>query len=560
MKRSAVKFDIKHSAQTVTVAVAVCIFIISVLAFIVPLVAIPLKSVIFSKINSASNNGSTTSSFYSIKSLLKIIAFTFKQSLASTLLAVIVGIPAAFLVAKKNFFGRKLLLSFSSVPLCIPALIVALGYVSTFGMAGYINKFLMKIFSLQEPPLAFLYSFWGIVIAQGFYNFPLIMSTVADSWSSLPLEQAENARLLGASEGRVFRTITFYQILPSIISSCIPVFLYCFFSFMIVLLFGATGCTTLEVAIYHSAKSTLNFSDASILALIETLCALGIVFVYSVIEQKSIKNKGISFLDEQNTRTKISKKQMIPSFLFLFIILLFFVLPLFCILISSFTKRQGNSIIFTFANWKQLFLMNGFVKALLTTLTTALCVTVLCTVTAYVYAFFLRIKDPFSKNTFLRTIPLSPMAVSSVVMGLGMTMTVRRGSQLILILAETALSWPFAFRQIYAHLIKIPEPVLDQAKILSSCKTDALFRVCIPYSQKGIVSALGFCFAISAGDSTLPLVLAIPRFDTLALFTYRLAGNHKLNLSCAAGLLLGIICMAVFILSSKFKEAKENDK
>ena len=127
MKRSAVRFDIKHSAQTVTVAVAVCIFMLVIFAFVVPLAEIPLKSVIFSKINSASNNGSTSSSFYSIKSLLKIILFTFEQSLASTLLAVVVGIPAAFLVAKKNFFGRKFLLAFSSVPLCIPALIVALG-------------------------------------------------------------------------------------------------------------------------------------------------------------------------------------------------------------------------------------------------------------------------------------------------------------------------------------------------------------------------------------------------------------------------------------------------
>src|SRR5574344_1788987 len=141
---------------------------------------------------------------YSLGGLLKIIAFTFEESLASTLLSLVVGITAAFFVSKRNFWGRKLLLSTASVPLCIPALIVALGYVSTFGMAGYVNTLLMSLFSLKHPPLTFLYSFWGIVIAQGFYNFPLIMATVGDTWSTLPPEQAENARLLGATEFRVF--------------------------------------------------------------------------------------------------------------------------------------------------------------------------------------------------------------------------------------------------------------------------------------------------------------------------------------------------------------------
>src|SRR5574344_1414709 len=140
---------------------------------------------------------------YSLGGLLKIIAFTFEESLASTLLSLVVGITAAFFVSKRNFWGRKLLLSTASIPLCIPSLIIALGYVSTFGMAGYANRILMKLFSLSEPPLTFLYSFWGIVIAQGFYNFPLVMATVSDTWSTIPPAQADSARLLGATEFRV---------------------------------------------------------------------------------------------------------------------------------------------------------------------------------------------------------------------------------------------------------------------------------------------------------------------------------------------------------------------
>src|SRR5574344_529436 len=491
---------------------------------------------------------------YSLGGLLKIIAFTFEESLASTLLSLVVGITAAFFVSKRNFWGRKLLLSTASIPLCIPSLIILFGFVSTFGMSGYANRILMKLFSLSEPPLTFLYSFWGIVIAQGFYNFPLVMATVSDTWSTIPPAQADSARLLGATEFRVFRTITLHQLLPSIISACIPVFLYCFFSFMIVMLFGALGCTTLEVAVYHSARSTLNFQNAIILASIETICALGMVGAYGLIEKKSARSRGVSFCSDNNIRSPIKTKEIFFAFIFFVILLLFFIAPLASILVSSFTTKGPSNLSWTLHIWKNLFHMPGFMKALGSTLYTSLFVSLICTVSSFIYALFLRLYDPMGTKTILKTIPILPMAMSSVVLGLLMTLLVKRGTPFILIIAQSIVAWPFAFRQLYAPLAKIPQSVIDEARILSPHSFDAVWRVYIPYCSRGMLSAIGFCFAISAGDATIPLVLAIPRFDTLALFTYRLAGSHKFSEASAAGLILGLICGTVFFVSNKYKE------
>jgi thiamine transport system permease protein len=55
---------------------------------------------------------------------------------------------------------------------------------------------------------------------------------------------------------------------------------------------------------------------------------------------------------------------------------------------------------------------------------------------------------------------------------------------------------------------------------------------------------------MSAGDATLPLVLALQKFDTLSLFTYRLAGSYRFPEACASGLVLGLICMTVFSVAS----------
>ena len=98
------------------------------------------------------------------------------------------------------------------------------------------------------------------------------------------------------------------------------------------------------------------------------------------------------------------------------------------------------------------------------------------------------------------------------------------------------------------------QDTLDAARTLSAHRLDCIFSILLPCGKNGILSAAGFCFAMSAGDAALPLVLAIPRFDTLSLFVYRLAGSYRVNEACAAGLLLGILCMAVFSISNRMKE------
>ena len=126
---------------------------------------------------------------------MKTFLYTFLLAVFSTVLSALVGVPAAFFCARRKFWGRKLLLSLGIIPLCVPPLIVALANISCFGVSGF--------FSNGKP---WLYSTVGIVMVQGFYNFPLITGIVTNAWTQLPLEQENAARLLGAKEGRVFFT------------------------------------------------------------------------------------------------------------------------------------------------------------------------------------------------------------------------------------------------------------------------------------------------------------------------------------------------------------------
>ena len=54
-----------------------------------------------------------------------------------------------------------------------------------FGNNGWINRGLMMFLGEKEPPLQFLYSLNGILIAHVYYNFPIAAKLIGDQWSRL---------------------------------------------------------------------------------------------------------------------------------------------------------------------------------------------------------------------------------------------------------------------------------------------------------------------------------------------------------------------------------------
>jgi len=472
-------------------------------------------------------------------------------------MALLIGLPAAFFCGRRKFPGRRVLLSISVVPFCVPSLIIALGYVTFLGLNGGLNHFLMFVFGFKEPPVKILYSFFGLIIAHGFYNFPLIMKNVSDAWERIPSEPAESARLLGANEKRIFRTVTIYQLLPSIASSSMLVFIYCFLSFILVLLFGGVGNSTLEVEIYKSARATLDFHRAGELAFIETFILCIVTAFYCILEQKaSKKSKGIK--SSTFSRQKIKGfKEIVCFVLLIILIIVFFIAPLLGIVLNAFTTARAGVTKgpagLTLMTFKRVLKMRSFLPSVKSTLWVATLTGLCCTFLGFLYSLILRLiegKIGNRLNVFFKVLPMIPMSISSVVVGVIITLIVKRGNISCLVFAQTALSWPLAFRIIYPQLVKIQKDTLDSATLLSKNKFDAIVRVILPVSGKSLLAAFGFCFAVSAGDTTLPLVLAIPKFTNLSLFTYRLAGAYRFNEACASGLLLGIICAGVFALTS----------
>lgn len=477
--------------------------------------------------------------------IFSVLRFTVLQAVLSALAAMCIGLPAGLLAGSRVFPGRRILLSLSAVPLCVPPIIIALAFVLFFGRQGYFNTAAMQLFNLEKPPFTFLYSLGGVVLAHGFYNFPVIMRSVARVTELLPESPREAARLLGAGRIRIFCTITLPSLLGSVAVSSLLVFLYCFFGFVIVLLFGGAGVTTLEVELYQAAHNLFDFKLASQIGLIETLAAIVFVGLYIAADRHFVRprreGRRKRSLPPLRGLTEILLAVLLGCFL-----LVFFIGPLASVVLRSFVTPSGYRIStgFSLDAWKQLLARPAFIPAVIRTVQTAVFVSLLAVSGAIFWALSHRVRRRSGKIEALAA--CIPLAVSPVLLGFGWIVLSPSGSLLYLVLAQAALAWPFAWSVLHASLSRIPGEIEDAARLLSPSVMDQVWRVYLPLMKRSVYTAFGFVFAISAGDATLPLVLAIPGYENLPLLLYRLVGSYRFAEACACAVVLAFLTASVF--------------
>jgi ABC-type Fe3+ transport system, permease component len=192
---------------------------------------------------------------------LGLFGFTAYQALLSTLASIALGLPGAYVLARFEFPGRETVRSLTAVPFVMPSIMVAIGFIATFGRNGVLNGVLTAV---GLPRVELLYTLPIIVLAHAFYDAPLIARVTATAWESVDAGTAETARSLGASPQRAFLDVVVPQLLPAILTGALLTFIFSFMSFAIVLALGGLSLATVEVWVYHRVQQ-LDYATASAL-------------------------------------------------------------------------------------------------------------------------------------------------------------------------------------------------------------------------------------------------------------------------------------------------------
>jgi thiamine transport system permease protein len=487
-----------------------------------------------------------------LREILASLGFTLLQAFASTILALAVGIPGAYFVGTYNFRGRRLFQALAAVPFCLPPLLVVLGFIQYYGRQGWFTLALKEI-GIISGQNGLLYSFWGLVLVHAFYNFPLVIHNVGSLWSRLPRSRQESARVLGASSFKAFATGTLPQLSGAIAHAAGLIFLFCFFSFTIVLVFGSLAGSTLEVGIYRAIRFSNDAPKALMLAIAQTSVAF--VFVALIGRLENREAAGSRDFGRVQTLRKPGKGIRVAILVYQAAIAIFFLGPLFSLVIEAFTVRSalGGLPAFGFGNYSRLLgIGSGRSGALPSAILNSLGTGIPAAFLAVLAGLGVAIRNKYGTHS-LSALALLPLAISPAILARGWALLLPQGDFLLIILGQAAMAWPFVARSLIPAFSSLEINRHEAARTLGASAGQAIAKVDLGILAPSIASASVFALSITMGDANIPIVAGGGRYETLPLLVYRLTSAYRFSEACAAGLVLALFTSFAFF----FKETPD---
>jgi molybdate transport system permease protein len=212
-----------------------------------------------------------------------------KTVLTTTVITFFIGIAAARWMAKYTGKFKSIIDGIFILPLVLPPTVVGFGLLLLFGKNGPLGEF----FSWLNTTIVF--SWPATVIAAVVMTFPLMYMAARAGFEQVDINVENAARTLGASEWRVFWTVTMPMAWPSVVAATILTFARALGEFGATLMLAGNipGKTaTIPVAIYFDIQAGHN-DQALILVGIVLVISFAALAVLAYWKRKSPKTTGI---------------------------------------------------------------------------------------------------------------------------------------------------------------------------------------------------------------------------------------------------------------------------
>jgi molybdate transport system permease protein len=147
------------------------------------------------------------------------IRLSLRIAIVATVVALPFGIAVAWLLARKDFWGKALVDGIVHLPLVLPPVVTGYLLLITFGRRGPVGAFLADNFGI-----VFSFRWTGAALACGVMAFPLLVRAIRLSFEAIDRKLEDAAATLGADRFRVFLTVTLPLALPGIIAGMVLCF------------------------------------------------------------------------------------------------------------------------------------------------------------------------------------------------------------------------------------------------------------------------------------------------------------------------------------------------
>ena len=476
------------------------------------------------------------------------VLWSLAQAAITCVLALLLGLPIAWVLARLDFPGRTLALRLLMLPFVVPTLVAALGVLALWGPRGVVGAPLAAAgIELVDTP-------WLLLYGNLFFNLCVVVRAGVDALEQVSAPRVAAARTLGATPWRAFWRVEWPAIAPWLASSLCLVFLYCFAGFGLALVLGGQRYATVEVEIYTLVAHELQLGQASVLAVWMLLLTGGVALGYAALEKRLAAPGRVAPVPRQRPQGQAQWALLVAAVVVLFAVCAAPLLAIVGRALQALLLGQGAAVLTDAetldALWNTLR-FSGLALAVATALGLlhALGVRALDTAAQAYHAG----AAPGALALLWRAAAFLPFVVSSVTVAFGLLLLYpdASASLALLIAAYVLLAYPFVAKSITAALDSLPASYAQAAATLGARPWRVFWRVTLPLVAPALRRGMAFAAATALGEFAVTLFLGRPEWTTLTTLIYQHLGRPgQANLDAAlvlAGLLM-LLALGAFAL------------
>jgi len=480
-----------------------------------------------------SDSGGGVISTLASPTLWQVTGLAAGQAAASTVVALLVGLPLANVVSRYRFRGRAFAQALVTVPFVLPTVVVALAFRSLLG---------------DGVPQGLVL----VVMAHAYVNLAVVARIVGAQWAQHSGDYESVARTLGASRWRAFVDVTLPSLRPAIAASAAVVFVFSFTSLGIVLLLGDPTTRTLESQILRQTSVLLDFPGAAATALVQLVIVSTVLLLGAAASRRSATRRSRPpalrpLPSSVSGRAAVRITAVIGALIVL--------APVAALVASSLRSSRG----WTLSWWTSL----GSVDAGTTRLsppseaiTTSLAYAALTALIAAGVGGLAAIASLTSgRSRIIAVLALIPLGVSAATLGLGTLLAFGRppmdlrATGLLIPLAHALVAVPLVIAVVAPSLRSTDTRMSAVAATLGARPTRAFWTTYGPVLRIVMVAAAALAGAVSLGEFGAATFLGRAAAPTVPVQIVRLLGRPgEQSLGVAAVLAVVLVVMTLLLV------------
>ncbi|MFX1271708.1 MAG: ABC transporter permease, partial [Promethearchaeota archaeon] len=437
-----------------------------------------------------------------------------------TAAAVALGVFFAFLMAKYEFFGKRVIRTLLIFPILAIPFVGAIGIKEFLALDGFINKLFYETLHIF-PSAIVLQGIAAMVFVQSFSLFSLVYLNAYSSFMSIDPSLEEQAENLGATGFKLFRSVTFPLAMPGIQAGAILTFILSIEDLGSPIVFQdhPTARNTLAFRVYQAVATQAGVVGAEgpaigIVLLVFALIGFLAIRKYTALRSYDSGTKG----GQWNPRTRrLSRRVQLLLYCVLVPILFLALIPqISVIMISLAGSWQQQNLLpdtWTLSNFEVLWAFPDVAQSVNVTIIYGVIATIFIVLLGASAAYIIARKNIPGK-TALDLLVTAPIALPGIVIATGFftlfynTPVFPIGHPaFLIIMSYTVRKFPFTVRAAYAGLMSTPVVLEEASQNLGASKNRTFVKITLPLIGVSLLagSLLSFVYSVSEVSTSLLL-------------------------------------------------------